>query len=185
MDWLQFFASIIGSTAWPIGLVICVLLLRRELVSLLGRLRRFKYGDAEAEFGEKLEEAAQEIAELPAPAHRALRQESTKPRDVEDFSNNSAVFVSWLEVESAILNLARKAKVLRTNMPASIAADILLKKELIDYPTYRAIRELMNLRNIAVHPSNARLISKEEADRFKSLADKVAGILEDRGQGLG
>lgn len=185
MDWLQFFASTIGSIAWPIALVIIVLVLRRELIALLSRLRRLKYGDAEAEFAEKLREAAQEIGELPAPVHRAPKQELTKPSDFEDFSNNSAVFVSWLEVESAILNLARKADVLRTNMPALVAADILLKKELIDHPTYRAIRELLDLRNIAVHPNDARLVSKAEADRFKALAGKVAGILEDRRQSLG
>jgi len=186
MDWLQFLASVIGSTAWPISLVVCVFLLRRELIHLLSRLRRFKYGGAEAEFGEKLEEVAQEIDELPSPSPNVAKAEVAKPdlSDFELFSNNSAVFVSWLEVESAILNLARKANLLQVNMPASLAANLLLKRELIDFPTYRAIQELLDLRNLAVHPTKARLVSKEDADRFKVLASKVAAILEDRRQAL-
>lgn len=78
------------------------------------------------------------------------------------------------------MNLARTAKLLETNMPASIATQLLLKRELIDHATYHAIRELQQLRNIAVHPSEGRIVSKEEADRFKKLAEKVAAVLEDR-----
>ncbi len=182
MDWLQFFASVIGSLAWPAALVLIVLLLRRELVQMLQRLRRLKYGDAEAEFREKLEMVEVDISELPSPSKlpptRVSRHQYAE--ELDRFSNNSAVFVSWLEVESAILNLARTAKVLEPNMPAPRAAELLLKKGLIDSATYRAIRELLDLRNIAVHPNDARIVSKEEANRFKRLADTVAAVLEDR-----
>lgn len=182
MDWLQFFASAIASLALPGALVISVLLLRSELIRLLRRVRRLKYGDAEAEFGEKLEEVEEDIAGLPTPAapfhENELRRH--KSANFEKFSNNSAVFISWLEVKSAILNLARSAKLLESNMPASRAAQFLLKNELIDHATYRAIRELQELRNIAVHPNDARLVTDEEAKRFGMLADKVAAVLEDR-----
>lgn len=182
MDWLQFIASIIGSLAWPAAMVLVVLLLRRAILRILPRLRRLKYGDVEAEFGEKLEEAEEEIAELPAPTSlpKKLDHAVQRPEDVGDFSNNSAVFVAWLSVESAILNLARTANALAPNMPALRAAEILLKRDLIDQATYHAIRDLAALRNIAVHPSEARLITQEEVDRFRGIANKVAAVLEDR-----
>lgn len=182
MDWLQFFASIIGSLAWPAATVLVVLLLRRAILRVLPRLRRLKYGDVEAEFGEKLEEAEEEIAELPAPTSlpKAVEQTEQRLQEVGDFSNNSAVFIAWLTVESAILNLARTANALAPNMPASRAAENLLKNEMIDHTTYHAIRNLRALRNIAVHPSDGRLITQEEVGRFKVLAEKVAAVLEDR-----
>jgi hypothetical protein len=159
-----------------------VLLLRRELVQILRRLRRIRYGDAEAEFGEKLYKVEEEVAELPTPTSPPPQVElhRLEYKEADRFSNNSAVFVSWLEVESAILNLARTANLLKPNIPAMHAADLLLRKELIDSPTYRAIRELLNLRNIAVHPNDIQIISKEEAERFRKLADRVAAVLEDR-----
>jgi hypothetical protein len=182
MDWLQFFASILGSLAWPVAVVACVLVLRRELIQLLKRLRRLRYGDAEAEFEEILEEAEEEIAELPAPASMPALGELEQyfSKELDRFSNNSAVFVSWLEVESALLNLARGAKLLERNMPTSRVAELLLRNELLDYPTHNAIRELQVLRNLAVHPNEARMITKEEADRFKRIAEKVAALLEDK-----
>jgi hypothetical protein len=182
MDWLQFLASIVGSLAWPAALVTCVLVLRRELMEVMKRLRRLRYGEAQAEFGEKLEEAEEEIAELPVP--RSIPSKAGFDlRELESlnrFSNNSAVFIAWLEVESAVLNLARAKSLLDRNMLASRAAELLLKHEWIDHPTYDAIRELQALRNIAVHPNDARIISTEEANRFRKLADKVAAVLEDR-----
>jgi hypothetical protein len=186
MDWLQFIASIIGSLAWPAAMVLVVLLLRRAIFSVLPRLRRLKYGDAEAEFGEKLEQVEEEIAELPAPTSLPKKVEQTVQRldDIGDFSNNSAVFVAWLSIESAILNLARAANALAPNMPALRAAEILLKRQLIDHATFHAIRDLAALRNIAVHPSYVRLITQEEVDRFRGLAEKVAAVLEDRRQSI-
>jgi hypothetical protein len=182
MSWLQFFASVIQSLAWPAAIVLVVFLLRRSILSVLRHLKRLKYGDMEAEFGEILEEAEDEISELPMPESLPPTLRKEELREINDFSNNSAVFIAWLEVESAVLNLARTASLLDTNMPASMAAQLLLNRELIDQPTYRAIRELMYLRNIAVHPSDGRVVSRSEAERFRKLADKVAAALEDRKQ---
>lgn len=182
MDWLQFFTSIIGSLAWPVAAVVCAMLLRSELVNLLRRLRRLKFKGAEAEFTDKLEELEEDVAEIPelVALPEAIQRTEERLASVGQFSNNSAVFVAWLVVESAILNLARDAGMLRPNMPASIAAQRLLDKELIGDSTYRAIRELQELRDIAVHPTEARLISEDEVDRFKKLAEKVAALLEDQ-----
>jgi uncharacterized protein YutE (UPF0331/DUF86 family) len=187
MDWLQFFASVIRSLAWPAAIVLIVLLLRRELVQILRRLRRFKYGDAEAEFEEVLEEVEEEIEELPAPKSSPPEGEFRRRylKELDRFSNNSAIFIAWLEVESAILNLARRANLLETNMNALRAAHRLIDQKIIDEATYNAIGDLWKLRNIAVHPTDIRQITKEEAERFRKLADKVAASLGDRTQALG
>jgi hypothetical protein len=182
MDWLQFWASIVASLAWPAAIVLIVLLLRRALLRVLPRLRRLKYGGAEAEFHEKLEEAEEEVADLPVPTPLPKAAEGIERRIQEngDFSNNSAVFVGWLTVESAIINLARAAKLLEPNMTAVGAANLLSLSGIIDPATRRAIFDLLELRNIAVHPSEGRLITKQELDRFNLLADKVAAVLEQR-----
>ncbi len=191
MDWLQFFSSIIGSLAWPTAVVISVMLLRREIIRLLGRLRQFKYGDAEFEFEEKLEELEDDLKELPEPEAASdfgsrilLYRNSQVVEELERFSTNSAVFVAWLEVESAILNLARAVGLLKTNMNVLAAARALLEDEFIDEVTYRVVRELYELRNIAVHPIYARAISKSEADRFEKSARKIALVLEQRRRNL-
>jgi hypothetical protein len=129
-----------------------------------------------------LEEEVSEIHE-PTTAE-TVRRAQRRTLDVDQFSNNSAVFIAWLEVESAILNLARDAHLLRPNMPAPVAAQRLLDMNLIDDSIFCAIRELQEWRNISVHPTEARLVSKSESDRFKKLAEKVAAVLKDRRHAL-
>jgi hypothetical protein len=127
----------------------------------------------------------EEVSEIPEPTTaETVRHAQRRTLDLDQFSNNSAVFIAWLEVESAILNLARDAHLLRPNMPAPVAAQRLLDMNLIGDSIFCAIRELQEWRNIAVHPTEARLVSKSESDRFKKLAEKVAAVLEDRRHAL-
>lgn len=186
MDWLQFIASVVGSLAWPSSMVLIVLLLRRAILRILPRLKRLKYGEAEFEFEEKLEEAEEEIAELPTPNSLSQTVQRTEQqfRAAGDFSNNSAVFIAWLTVESAVLNVARRGNLLQPNMSVLQAADLLLDNRVIDQGTYLAIRDLRHLRNIAVHPGEARQITDDEVSRFKALAEKIAAALADRLQSM-
>jgi hypothetical protein len=47
VSYLEFIASLVASVAWPLALVVCALLLRSRILEMLGRLRTFKFGDAE------------------------------------------------------------------------------------------------------------------------------------------
>lgn len=71
MDWRAFFASVVGSLAWPLVVLLIVLLLRRQLIGLFdGPLSRLKLGPGgvEAEWDRQLEAAAANTARaLPAP----------------------------------------------------------------------------------------------------------------------
>jgi uncharacterized protein YutE (UPF0331/DUF86 family) len=161
--------------------VVVVLLLRRPIIGALPNLRRIRYKDIEAEFGEILKQAEKEVAELPEP--EKLPQDSREverhlQKFEERFSNNTAIFIAWLSVESAILNLARMKSILKPNMSPYHAAQLLFDKDIISAATYRAIMELQSLRNIAIHPDEARIISDEETRRFKNLAEKVTASLE-------
>jgi uncharacterized protein YutE (UPF0331/DUF86 family) len=174
---MQFTSSIASSLAWPSAIVIVVLILRKGLLSLLPRLKRLKYKDAEAEFGNKLEQAEEEVARLPTST-RLQKPFSLEHQRLDELSANSAVFIAWLGVESTILALARDAKVLKPGVPWTSAIRILLDKGLIDSELLRTINELWVLRNVAVHPEQDRPINSEQAQRYKFLADKVIGTLE-------
>jgi len=187
VNWLQFFASVVGSIAWPTAAVAITLLLRKSIVSLLPNLRRVKYKGLEAEFGIALQEVEKEVAQLPEPIALPSASQETEQEvqaSYEQFSNNSAIFVAWLSVESAILNLARSAGILETNMPASRAAQLLLENKMIDGATYRAVQDLQSLRNLAVHPDEISTISDEQTKRFKKMAEKVTAVLEDTKRSL-
>jgi len=181
LDRLQFIASVTASTAWPLATIAVVWLLRRAFTDLIPRLRRLKVSGIDAEFSEKLAKAEAEVAELPnisslgtVQSKKLMIDDKTKA----DFSNNSAIFVAWLHVESAILNLARSRNLLEPNMPEFQASLRLRENNVIDNSIYRAIIELRELRSLAVHPDAVTRISDEQLERFKVLAERVTGALE-------
>jgi hypothetical protein len=57
MDWLEFISSLIGHLAWPIAAVILGTMFRRQVSSLLTKMKTFKGpGGIEASFSEEAEE---------------------------------------------------------------------------------------------------------------------------------
>ena len=67
MDTLSFVAAVVTALAWPVTLVVIVLVLRREIVSLFPRLKNFKFKDLQAEFAEELA-VATKVADETLPA---------------------------------------------------------------------------------------------------------------------
>src|SRR6266481_4354616 len=74
MDWLTFTTRIVEALAWPGVAVYALWLLQQPLTQLLGRVRRLKWKDAEADFAELLTEAKRdaEKANLPQPEIKRL-----------------------------------------------------------------------------------------------------------------
>lgn len=85
MGLLEWSASVIGSVAWPVSVVVVALIFRSQINKLLKRIKGAKYGDAEVEFSEtldKLEAAAEAIVppDEPMPSE-ALPLNIEKPAD--------------------------------------------------------------------------------------------------------
>ncbi|RYG88954.1 MAG: hypothetical protein EON58_19630, partial [Alphaproteobacteria bacterium] len=66
MGWLDFFASMTGSLAWPIAALGIALLFRSQIRTLLSRLNEIALGDAKATFAKDLDRAEKQAAALPA-----------------------------------------------------------------------------------------------------------------------
>lgn len=73
MDTLSFVAALVTALAWPVTIVVVVLLLRREIVSLFPRLKNLKFKDLQAEFAEELAVAAR-VADKTLPIGMAEKK---------------------------------------------------------------------------------------------------------------
>jgi hypothetical protein len=67
MDWLEFIAAIIGHIAWPVVILILLLMLRRHIGELAERLLEFSFGGAKVTFDKILRTGAEIIQEAPVP----------------------------------------------------------------------------------------------------------------------
>ena len=83
MDWLQFFSDIVRSLAWPVALLIAIVLLRKPLADLKTLLRKLRYRDFEFEFGEEVRGLKAEVAENLPPSKRDNQEKSLEERLIE------------------------------------------------------------------------------------------------------
>lgn len=78
MGGLAFADSMTGHLVWPLIVLILALVYKRPIVQMLGRLRRFKWGDREAEL--------QDIATAKTDVEVALQDATERPADATDIT---------------------------------------------------------------------------------------------------
>src|SRR5579859_300435 len=177
MDCLTFIASIIKSLAWPLAVIVIVLVLRKPLGSLLPLLQRLKYKDLELDFGKRVEEVSDEVArELPGETTSPLpASDSSAIARLAEVSPRSAVLEAWREVEIAAIDAARKVggEAFRTKTLTYQAIRFLEQNESLERNVISLLRDLRGLRNEAAHAPDFAL-SKESAQEYASSAAAVA-----------
>jgi hypothetical protein len=117
VGWLEFIAAVVSSIAWPLGIVVVVLLLRHQIANLIPLLRRLRYGEFEAVFSEEVGEAAEEIEQkaeetpvekLPEDVEELLRRRAERMREMAQVYPDRAVIEAWGLVESESQEAARR-----------------------------------------------------------------------------
>ena len=171
MNWLQFFASVIESIAWPVSLLVALWLLRNQLLPLIPNIGRLKYKNFEVEFREQ-------IKELSSETKPKLTDEETPPSsDLEaanilyslaEVSPRGAILEAWLRLEShAIMSLLARNKISKDEPPKVsplqlaklISTTNALKKD--DLEIFHKLREL---RNKAVHLTETSISQDDVAE---------------------
>ena len=186
MDLLTFVATIIGSLAWPVSLLIVILVLRKPLAELLPGIRKLKYKDLEVDFGKELEriEAVMDTIEDETKPRRELPAEVQpeplpKTRNellgkLAELSPNAAILESWRNVERTLDFYFKCRGIERPLSNQTITGHL-------DYdPNFppqlvSAYQELRLLRNRAAHDRENLL--PEHAREFASLADRLTYAL--------
>jgi hypothetical protein len=104
MDWLTFFAAVIGHLAWPTVIGVLLIVLRKHLGALAERIEEFSFGGAKFTWKKKLAEGALIIdhepkPELAAPADQPVSKhepaerspDETRQRIARDFTRRRAI----------------------------------------------------------------------------------------------
>jgi hypothetical protein len=185
MHWMQFVVELVKPLAWPLALIVTVLLLRKEIKNLLSLLRKLKAGPLEAEFDREVKELRAEVeTELPPtplPTPAAQERSSSQRQKLVQLSQvnpRSAIIEAWLGVEFAAQRaLGQVGQSPRPNAsPISLFRD-LSKSQLLDPELLALFQDLRALRNQAVHVSDFNP-SQEAALNYIDLALRVQSALE-------
>jgi len=145
-------AKLLASIAWPAAGVIMVGFFRKELASLMARIRSFKAGSAEAEFSDDVNKAAAE--RLDTSDQGAPEVETEVVRDAA-LDPRGTILNAWLKIEHAASRLyqlhfpSEPNRIIR--FVGSTQMNDLVKVGLISKDTAMFYRELQQMRNQATH----------------------------------
>ncbi len=178
---LTFVSRVISSTAWPITVLICALILRKHLLALIPLVRTVKYSDVEIQFGKEVAELvkAAEGTSLPNEPLKGSRNPWEDLIVLADVRPRSAIRSAWRRVEDAALAAAKNKNIeiadAAQNMPM-VVGSILLNQGAISTSQYDLLSKLRSLVNDAEHaPPDA--INSETAVEFVGLALRLAASI--------
>jgi hypothetical protein len=174
MNLLGFFASTIGSLAWPAAVFGLVLMLRKPIRDLIPALQKLKYKELELDFDRDVAEIRAEVdQELPPGSQSALPAPDTSiVAKLAQVSPRAAVQEAWREVEQAALDAARQlgGDRFRNKSLTFEAIRLLERAERVDRGVISLLRDLRGLRNQAVHAPEFALSNSAALEYAASAA---------------
>ncbi len=173
MSELEFIAKIIESIAWPISIILLMLILKNPIRKLIPLLSKLKYKDIEMQFGRDIsrlsEKVNYELSEVPnRPETDDLRDRVLKLIQV---SPKSAIIEVWRSMESCIIEKSTKNNLdLDRNLlrkPIKLA-ETLLRKYLINESQFVIIEDMRKLRNEVVHYDKKEITAENAIEYLES-----------------
>src|SRR5215218_6571872 len=106
MDGLTFTSQLVAALAWPITLLVSVLLLRKLLAELVPLLRKLKYSDVELTFGKEVAQLEHTAAAAGLLVSSSMTHERETLIRLAQVRPRSAIRGAWEKVESSLVKLA-------------------------------------------------------------------------------
>lgn len=185
MSALEFISHIISSLAWPLTILLILLVLRKQLGELLLNLQRLKVKDVEMNFGSEASKViARAQAVLPLPrveAHGTVTStvESRRER-LAQITPRANILEAWLEIEAAALKAITRhnpdLKPPRLASPMKIAM-ALQRLGLLNGAQLELFHNLRNLRNSAAHAMNFN-VGMEAVEEYVEAAGRLTQFLK-------
>jgi len=157
MGWLQLVVSLVQAVAWPLAVVVLVLVLRPHLLTLMERghgrpFKRVKLGPVEAEWEARVQEGEKEIGRDVENNLASYNQSMPlRLRSLAKTSPRGAVLTAFAEVESLLRNLVlgSKSSDIRRTPSVLELSRLAAENNLISQTSARALDALRSLRNTA------------------------------------
>jgi hypothetical protein len=166
VDTKTFIVELVRALAWPGTALIALAVIRKPGMQLLGTLKRFRFGDTEAEFGQGLNEVRPQLPEMAAVVQR--------PSPPGQGSPELAVLDAWKSVEVAVLSLGREVSLEGKTFAETLRR--LHDKGVLTDQNLDAVNGLRALRNLVAHREEPS-VSEQKAAEYRAMADAVLMII--------
>ncbi len=182
MDWLTFAAQLISALAWPVTVLLMILILRRPLTALFPLLQRLRFQGIELDFSRQVHALAFEARDQ-LPGVRGVLDADEPLRDqwveLAQFSPRAVVLEAWLYLEKAAIEASRRhgLKLKSADLRSPLVLGQALEEAgILEGNTATIYHRLRNLRNAAVHASEFAF-TPDSAIEYADLAARLTEYL--------
>jgi hypothetical protein len=194
MDWKQFTAQIVSSIAYPLSVIIILLIFKTELTELVRRLAHLRYKDLELEF-DTIEQLSAEVREevheklhadlpkgLPAPESTVFTSLQDQAINAADRAPWEAILLAWSGLEAAIASAVARLEILPeplSHRDPMHNITLLANKGGVPESQHRLLHQMRKLRNQVAHQKDAMFsITKDQALGYARAAKDMIQYLE-------
>jgi len=178
---LEFIARIIDTLVWPLLIGFLFFLIRKPIKKLISGIQTFKYGGAEFDFGEKIEQLTSNAQSLGVTA---IYPETTfEAKKVEDVIDNPemAIITAWIDIEESIRNWANQEQIdIKNNEQHGVnLINILRSHKAVNPDLLRLLESVRTIRNQVAHKpikndiEEGAQITKDEALHWLSIMKSI------------
>jgi uncharacterized protein YutE (UPF0331/DUF86 family) len=194
MDWLTFLSSDIKSLAWPIAVLVAIVVMKRDIAALLRalapRLQKAKGPWGELTFGQGVDEVEDKLP----PAETKAITEVEEAKRIEDVSElarlppSYIVSQAWLRLEHAIREAVdeRSGEIAVSagggRKSPLIYVEKLSQHDILPSEEVDILHEMRQLRNRAVHSLDPD-ITITDALRYNDIANSLLLKIEQSRKG--
>jgi hypothetical protein len=175
--WLGFAGTVIGSLAWPLCIFIVVLLFKKDIRSLLGRLTSTKIKDFEATFADQnvlSKEIAQKVKQRGITVSSG--DISAKVTEIANINPSAAVLYAYSQLEMSVRDKVKQIDPLENTYLVNNMPRLLFKKQRIDQETFELLNKMRQTRNAVGHENVE--IDLKDAVKYGNNIDQLLNIIK-------
>lgn len=145
LDILAFTASLVASLAWPLPVLIVVLIFKESLKTLSSAIEHVKFAGVDLKLSKAVEKVRIE-------AEEALPEPPTAPRDLSNLHPAAAILESWMDLEIELRAVGKRLGISTDPRIWTITiAEKLRERNIWNEETYNIFTGVRDLRNSVVH----------------------------------
>lgn len=176
MNLYGFLASVVGSVAWPVTIVFCVLFLSKNGRNILKFVKTIRYGDLELTLQDARRDAEAIQIETGQPARPATEADDKILR-LAEINPPAAVIEIWKSLEAKLIQLIQHNGMIRFTRPEHFMK-VLVDQKRISATELELFQRLRKIRNDSVHSRDPRALTVAEVLDYKSFVETLVTRLD-------
>ncbi len=189
MEWMDFVAALVDSLAWPVAVVVLLVVFKPVVLQLVtGGVRRWKAGPSglEVEYWERETNEIKEtiVQQLPAePEDRFLTGGGLLTEELTDLAHvspSAVVVEAFSRIEVELRQILTSNEISIDHKSTRQLALLANQQDLITSESVTAVEGLAALRNLAAHGRANERLDQDRAIEYLHLADAVLYALRNK-----